>query len=125
MGPPMTEDVPEAEGPLHYQLLFEQHPDAMFAMNVAGRVVAGNQAFAELVGEPLQALTGGSALRFVDPGDVARVRAEFRASLAGRVRSYDVRGLDRHEQAFHVSITHVPVTVDDEVTLVYAILRDI
>jgi two-component system, cell cycle sensor histidine kinase and response regulator CckA len=109
----------------HSALLIEQHPDAMYAMDAEGRVLDGNTAFVELLGQPLDELVGTGLTRFVDRSEWPRVVADFHQALEGQPSTREVQGTDHEGETFHVSVTLVPVLDDGRVVLVYGILRDI
>lgn len=108
-----------------YRSLFEQHPDGVYEFDLQGRFVAGNDALAELTGYGIDDLLGHTFLEIVHPDDAEQAREEFLATVAGQTRSYDATGRRRDGGLFHISITNVPIVIDDEVVGVYGIARDV
>lgn len=108
-----------------YRSLFEQHPDAVYELDLDGGFVTGNAALEELIGYSLAELRDLSYVPFTHPDDVAHVRAEFARAARGEASSYEARGLHRDGHEFHLHITNLPIVIDGEVAGVYGIARDI
>ena len=110
---------------LRYRSLFDQHPDAVYELDLDGGFVIGNAALEELIGYSLTELRELSYVPFTHPDDVAHVSTEFARAARGEARRYEARGIHRDGHEFHLHITNLPIVIDGEVEGVYGIARDI
>ncbi len=108
-----------------FRSLFDEHPDAVYAMDRDGSVTDYNGGFEawtgvrydQIVGRPLEASL------FAEHRDF--VRAQFEAAAAGAARTYEsiAVGVDgRHHDA---RVTNLPIIVEGQVTGVFGIAHDI
>jgi len=112
-------------GEQRYRALFHGHPDAIYLLDLDGRFRDGNQRLAENLQVPCAELIGRRFDRYVAPGELERVRAEFTAALAGGARQYDMTVLRGDGSRFKASITNIPLYENGAVSGVFGIGRDI
>jgi PAS domain S-box-containing protein len=117
-------DPPSHEVTLRYRSLFDQHPDAVFELDLDGQLVTGNAALERMTGYSLPELLAMTYLPLVDTPDRARVTVEFARAAKGEARSYTAGGIHRDGQRFEVRVTNLPIVVDGQVIGVYGIARD-
>jgi PAS domain S-box-containing protein len=108
-----------------YRSLFDYSPNAVFSVDPLGRFVASNAASARLSGysvTELQSLEIGAlilASRAVETG------AAFEQSLRREPQQVDTALTHKDGHVVELSVTGVPIIVDDEVVGVYCIGEDI
>lgn len=100
-------------------------PDAVCELDATGRVVAANTALADLVGRPVAALMGSTLPSLWRADDAERARSELQRTLGGEARSFRAQGDRPDGDACHVTVTTLPIVVDEQVTGAHVVLRDI
>jgi diguanylate cyclase (GGDEF)-like protein/PAS domain S-box-containing protein len=108
-----------------YRALLEGHPEPTFSVDVAGRLVACNRAFAHFVGRPAEAAAGSALTDLVLPAQRATAERAWAAALTGRPQSFqaEFEGPDHTVSVGYVTLA--PVTVDGRVAGAQGIARDV
>lgn len=108
-----------------YRSLFENHPDAVYSLDLRGRFTAANQQAFELLGVGKDDL---DKLRFescVAPEDAARAKSLFEKACTGASQNVDIDCLHADGSRFRANVTHVPIIVGKRVTGVYGIAKNV
>jgi PAS domain S-box-containing protein len=113
------------ESQQHYQSLFEYHPDAVFSLDLDGRVLCGNPAFARLVEAPLAELQQRHFLTFVETADQEKAMNFFQQACQGQSSNYDVGAVSTKGNRLVVNCTKLPIIVNGHLTGVFNIIKDI
>ena len=113
------------ESEQQYRSLFEQHPDAVYSFDAAGRFLSANAACEALTGHQPEELIGQSFLPLVVPEDRERAIGHFRAAMAGSARSYEEAIIHKSGRRVEVSVTKLPILVDGTVVGIYGIAKDL
>jgi PAS domain S-box-containing protein len=108
-----------------YRSLFDQHPDAVIALDVEGRFESGNRACELLSGYRPGDLIGRPFTAVLAPGEAEAVIARFHASLEGAPQSYETAILHRDGHRVAIAVTNVPIVVAGAVTGVFGMIRDL
>ncbi|MFS0776756.1 EAL domain-containing protein [Neobacillus sp. 3P2-tot-E-2] len=108
----------------YYKSLFEENPDAIFIFDLNGKFVVANNAVsiygysvAELIDKPFSG--------FVLPNDLERVTAHFVEAVEGNATNYECSILDKEGKQREISVTNIPIFVNEEIDGVYTIIKDI
>lgn len=108
-----------------YRSLFEENADAIMSLDLCGRVVKVNKALAELSGFSGEELSGGEFGRLFHSDDVPEVYTHFKASRERISGRYEARLVSAAGVVVFVDVTSIPIVVDDEVTGVHLVAKDI
>jgi PAS domain S-box-containing protein len=114
-----------AESEQRFRSLFDLQPDAVFAFDPEGRVVAVNEAAVQLGSYPREAILGHPFGAMIEPTDRERVRGMFDAALAGAPQRYSTIGVRADGKLRMVDVTNLPIMVDGRIVGVYGVTRDV
>lgn len=109
-----------------YRSLFDYHPSAVFSLDRAGRFLTLNEAAQRLTGRTAGELRGMSG--FADlllPGSLSSVTEAFVRVLGRSAEQVEATILRGDGSEVELSLTGLPMVVDDEVVGVYGIAEDI
>jgi PAS domain S-box-containing protein len=108
-----------------YKSLFEQNPDAVFSVDLNGNFISANESTA-LIGETDHAtLMQQNFVTFLPPHEINRVLGYFDEVKKGIPKSYETSIITAKGNRRHLAITDIPIKVNNEVTGVYGIIKDI
>jgi PAS domain S-box-containing protein len=113
------------ESEQRYRSLFEHHPDAIFILSTAPRLVSANAAAERISGYSLDELTRLDFADLVEPDGLAVVRRLFRRVLVGEAQSGQVAIRARDGRRIELRLTLVPMFVDGRVQGIYGIAHDV
>lgn len=108
-----------------FRSLFDQHPDAVYSMDLEGRFTAFNDHFKALSNLGTESVVGQMFDERVAPEHRESVRAHFYAAAAGEARTYELTALTLAGDRFELRVTNLPIVVDGRVTGVFGIAHDI
>lgn len=108
-----------------YRSLFDHHPDAAFSFNLDGIVVSVNEKGAEILACTQAELVGRPLHNFIHPDHQETVQQHFTNAKNGVFKHYDLPLTNKLHEFYFLSITHIPIKVDNKVVGVYAIARDV
>ncbi len=108
-----------------YKSLFDQNPDAVFSMDVAGAFTNVNQAVLELTGLSREELFGRNFRSLADPDDRDRITGHFHSALERRPQRFEAKFIDCHGQPHVLDVTYMPVVANDAIIGVHGLAKDI
>jgi len=108
-----------------YRALFTQNPDAVYAIDLAGRYQGVNSAFVKLCGYCETEICDLDYRVLVAPEDIDRNLKNFKIAASGETVNYELRCLRKDGTRLDVDVTNMPIVVDDRVVGLYGIARDI
>ena len=108
-----------------YRSLFDQHPDAVFSIDLQGRLVSVNAAAERLSGFSAAELHLTPAENFVMPEHRAQAAQQFARSVAGEAVTNELHHLRRDGKRRIALVTSLPIVVDGEITGTFAISHDV
>jgi diguanylate cyclase (GGDEF)-like protein/PAS domain S-box-containing protein len=114
------------EAQQRYQSLFAHNPDAVFALDLHGRVQSINAAGEQVSGYGADALLGHTFREVLDTGaSEAETAVRLERVLRGAPQNYETTITHRagHKVALHV--TTLPIVVDQRIVGVYGIAKDV
>ncbi|MDF1603420.1 ATP-binding protein [Nocardioides sp. YIM 152315] len=114
-----------AETTERYRTLFEYHPDGVFSLSLDGRFTSANEVSARLSGYTEDELCRMSFTDLLPDDQVEAVGRSWDDVVARRPRHLEatIRHKDGHR--VDLSLTGLPIVVDDEIVGVYGIAEDI
>jgi len=114
------------ESEQRYRSLVDHHPDAVFALDRAGRFTSVNATCAALSGYPVDALLAlPSFAPLVVPEDLERAQATVTRTLGGAPGHVELGLRHAAGQRLDLDMTMVPIIVGEGVVGVYGIARDV
>ncbi|MDN4175689.1 ATP-binding protein [Nocardioides sp. SOB77] len=114
-----------AETGERYRSLFQYHPSAVFSLDLEGRFVEANPAAERVSGYAARDLIGMDFARLLEPAQVDVVGAAFLEILQRRAQQLETVVVRPDGSMAEVSVTGLPIVVDDEVVGVYGVAEDI
>ncbi|MEB1809783.1 MAG: PAS domain S-box protein [Bacillaceae bacterium] len=109
----------------HYQSLFKNNLDAVFSFDLAGRYVSVNKALEKLTGYGEEELVRQSFYPLVADEDLQKVIYYFGEAAKGVPQTYDCRVIHKSGRVIHCKVTNIPITIEDKITGIYGICKDI
>jgi len=108
-----------------FRSLFDEHPDAVYSMDLEGRFTSFNGHFRDLTQADAEHVIGRMFDERVAPENRDMVRAHFYAAASGEGGTYEMTALTLADERFDVRVTNLPIVVDGRVTGVFGIAQDI
>lgn len=113
------------ESEQRYRSLFTQHPDAVFSLDLSGIITSANPATTHVTGYCEEEIIGQHYARFVAAGELPRIGEAFSLACQGTPQHYEIEAIRADGDTCHLAVTNLPIVIDDEVTGVYGIARDV
>lgn len=108
-----------------YQSLFDQNPEAVVSLDLNGEFNTINKAAAQLFHCTKEQLVMASLSTLVKYNEIVRLQAHFRNARRGAAQNFEteIRAFD--QQLKKVNITLMPIVINNEITGVYGMIKDI
>jgi len=106
------------------QSLFEHNPDAIYEMDLEGKILTGNPGVKNMLGVALEELPDRSFVPRVHPDDLERAMRHFRLAAAGEPQSYEIRIVTHMGAAIPALVINFPIYADGKITGVYGVAKD-
>jgi PAS domain S-box-containing protein len=107
-----------------FRSLFNEHPDAVYSMDLEGRYTDYNGRLRES-GRTIDQVRGQMFDANVAPEQREVVRAHFNAAVSGQARTYEATAVLDGGHRLDMRVTNLPIVVDGHVTGVFGIAQDI
>ncbi|QIK74598.1 PAS domain-containing sensor histidine kinase [Nocardioides piscis] len=123
----MTPPTPvgeESDVATRYQALIEQHPNAVFGLDVEGRFVEVNPAAGEVSGYEPEQLVGMHFADLLEPDDMPMALEAFTQALAGTPQRIELPIRRQDGGSVHLGVTTIPWIVAGEIRGVYGMAED-
>ncbi|TLS38260.1 sensor domain-containing protein [Pseudalkalibacillus caeni] len=113
------------ENQQHYGSLFENNPDAVFSLNQSGFFTSVNKVVTKMTGYSEEELKKMSFFPLL--GNDVRKKAlyYFEKALKGRMDTYELAIVKKDDDPLYLLVSLMPITINEEVTGVYGIAKDI
>lgn len=108
-----------------YKSLFEDHPDAVFSLDLDGKFQSTNTACTNLFHTYYCETTSYSLLHFIDPKDYQLMETAMQLTKAGTSQTLEIRTKMKENNYYDLHITLIPILVQKVVTGMFGIARDI
>ncbi|WP_051317064.1 putative bifunctional diguanylate cyclase/phosphodiesterase [Ectobacillus panaciterrae] len=107
-----------------YKTLFENHPDAVFSLDMSGNFQSANTSCMEILGYTFEELNGQSFLNYVVEDDQYMARDAIRQAKTGLSQTFEVRACDKEKEFSYLQVTLIPTLVGNKTIGMYGIARD-
>lgn len=108
-----------------FRSLFQEHPDAVYAFNVHGRLIAVNRGFETMLGVEARTVIDRHFREFIPASDRERTQQHFDQALAGNPVTYESKGIRADGSVFEVRITNFPMMSDGRIVGVFGVAHDV
>ena len=108
-----------------YRSLFENHPEAVFLLDRAGRFLSSNPACAALCGYEMGEMVGEPFDALVSPDQIDNAYTYFKRALEGAATTYEITLRRRSGDSVEISVTNIPMLVSGEIAGVFGVARDL
>ena len=108
-----------------YKTFFSSNPDAILALDLNGYFVRLNPACKQITGYSDDEIAKLTYLILVHVEDLDKVFHHFHKAVEGQVQNYDCKIIHSNGHYIVVNITNAPISVNDEIVGVYAVVKDI
>jgi PAS domain S-box-containing protein len=108
-----------------YRSLFQYHPNAVFSLDLEGRFTTANPAAERVSGYSADELLGMAFTDMLPPEELEPTVNAFFQMVERRPQRLEVRFRHKDGRLVDLSVTGLPIVVDDEVVGVYGIAEDI
>ncbi|WP_068619957.1 PAS domain S-box protein [Paenibacillus tuaregi] len=113
------------ESQQRYKSLFEHSPSAVYSFDLAGRYKTVNANLEALSGYSKDELVGKSFKKLIHGPELNKTLYHFGLSMKGQPQTYETTLIHKNGTPVELSVTNVPIIVDDQVVGVYGIASDI
>ncbi|HGO9435163.1 TPA: DUF4084 domain-containing protein, partial [Bacillus cereus] len=108
-----------------YKSLFEDHPDAVFSLNMNGIFQQSNKACESLFTAYYCEVASYSLVHFIDSKDHELLKKALQITKEGRPQTLEVRTKEQEGYYYYLHITLIPTFINKEVVGMFGIARDI
>jgi PAS domain S-box-containing protein len=113
------------ESEQRYRSLFEYNPFCVFQMDLTGRMLTANPHVESLTGWSVSDIQDHSFLKIIHPREINRIKKQFIRVREGNACTTECAILHKNGSWIDLSLTLLPIIVDDKVAGVYGIANDI
>ncbi|MBA2871010.1 diguanylate cyclase (GGDEF)-like protein/PAS domain S-box-containing protein [Anoxybacillus calidus] len=113
------------ESKQRYQSLFEHNQDAVFSLELDGSVSSVNQAAINISGYSREELLTMNFQPLVIPEDLDKSLELFKKAAKGDSQHYDIRIRAKNNDLLYLTVTSVPIVVNNQITGVFNIAKNI
>ncbi|MDF2938812.1 MAG: sensor histidine kinase, partial [Paenibacillaceae bacterium] len=113
------------ESEQRYRSLFEYNPFCVFQMDLSGRMLAANPNGESLTGWTVSDIQDHSFLKIIHSREINRIKKQFIQVREGKACTTECAILHKNGSWIDLSLTLLPIIVDDRVAGVYGIANDI
>ncbi|MBV6717046.1 PAS domain S-box protein [Paenibacillus chitinolyticus] len=108
-----------------YKSLFDYNPSSVYSFDLEGNHVSLNANLARMTGFSRKELLHHSFTSLIEPSLLEKTLAHFHNAKRGIPQNYETTLICKDASLIDVSVTNVPIIVDDEIVGVYGIANDI
>jgi two-component system cell cycle sensor histidine kinase/response regulator CckA len=113
------------ESEQRFKSLFDHNPDAVFSVDLEGRITSVNPAAERLAGVERAELLGQPFDPLVDPANLDEVREHLRRVFLGEPQGFEARVRGAHGRVAELQVTSLPMVVDGEVVGAYGVAKEV
>lgn len=108
-----------------YRSLFDQNPNAVYAISKEGHLLSGNKGLEQMLGYSIEEVKDQGFPKFILDSQVDEVLKHFQRALEGTPQTYEATGVRKDGSHIYAQITNLPIYVDGSIIGVYGIAQDI
>lgn len=112
------------ESSSRYRSLYENNPDAIFSLDLAGRILNGNSAVEKMTGYSLNELIGSKFDGYMDQKEDGLFAADFKLAMAGDSKDFRAKFIGESGQTIGILIHFAPIEVKNKIVGFYATMKD-
>ncbi|WP_171016756.1 PAS domain-containing protein [Pseudalkalibacillus caeni] len=105
--------------------LYFNFPEAIFSLDVSGKIKGMNPASEQLVGYQEKELLFLNYMDFIVPKDVHRVKKQFEIALEGNVVQYETSMITMEKEELYIQITNIPIYIHNEIKGLFGIVKNL
>ncbi|MBP2002598.1 PAS domain S-box-containing protein [Paenibacillus shirakamiensis] len=113
------------ESQQRYKSLFEYSPSAVYSMTLQGQFQTLNPHLATLTGYSKEELLKMNMTDLIEKGDLGRTVEHFDVAVTGIPQKYETTIVRKDKEHRELSVTNVPIYVDQHIVGVYGLANDI
>lgn len=113
------------ESEQRFRSLFHYNLNAIFSLDLTGRILNGNMAVENVTGYAVQDLVGIELTELVTPEDVSLTKKCFQQALYGTIETYRMAIINKKGERVEISMKFTPIIIDHKVTGIYGVLNDV
>lgn len=107
------------------QLSYKYHPDAIYAMNLEGKIINANQATSKLLSYSIDELLNLSYENIISSEEFETFRYYFKKAFEGEVHKFKTAIICKNRKKIEATATTVPIEIDGQIVNVYAYINEI
>ncbi|MBP3951559.1 EAL domain-containing protein [Bacillus suaedae] len=108
-----------------FKSLFKHNPDMVFWIDVNGRFLGANAVAETIIGYEERELLQKSYRDVMADDEVDQVIKQFKQTIKGEPQTFESRIMNSEKDVLEVNVTVMPITVDQNIVGVYAVVKDI
>ena len=112
------------ESSSRYRSLYENNSDAIFSLDLEGRILDGNSAVEKVTGYPLNDLVGSKFNAYIDQEEDGLFDAHFQLAMAGDSKDFRTKFTGKSGKSIGILIHFAPIEVKNKVVGFYATMKD-
>jgi diguanylate cyclase (GGDEF)-like protein/PAS domain S-box-containing protein len=110
----------------YYKSLFENNPDAVFSFDLDGNFLSCNSALEDMFGYSAEELLNGNFEHLIERGYLQKTQDHFLNTIRTRLlQNYETMGIHKNGEIIELSITNIPIIINNELVGVYGIAKNI
>ncbi|MBB6611701.1 PAS domain S-box protein [Pontibacter sp. Tf4] len=109
----------------YYKALFINHPDLVFTLNEEGVIEESNASVSKVTSFGTEESIGKHFAQFIAPAYLEEALQAFRKVIKGGAHAFETVIIDKNGEKIDLSVTLVPVWLDNRITAVHCIAKDI
>ncbi|WP_106497862.1 PAS domain S-box protein [Lentibacillus sp. Marseille-P4043] len=114
------------ENEQRYKSLFDNHPDAIYSLDLEGNYTSGNPAREKITGYVMDELLGKSFLPFITPEDREKTNLHFKRAIEHKQPvNYEIGFKHKSGQKIDLSVVNIPIVIDNQVVGLYGVAKNI
>ncbi|SDY13239.1 PAS domain S-box-containing protein/diguanylate cyclase (GGDEF) domain-containing protein [Evansella caseinilytica] len=107
-----------------YKALFENNPDACYALDQKGNFCLFNEAAMKLTGYSLEEMLGTSFIKLVPEAFLTRIMNTFHSILRGNEEKFELSIFSKNGSVIDLYVTAVPIVMEGTVQGIIGIAKD-
>jgi diguanylate cyclase (GGDEF)-like protein/PAS domain S-box-containing protein len=108
-----------------YQSLFDHNPDVVYSMNLNGIITSANPSLTKMLGYSQEEILGTYVASYLQEEDKGRIIANYKEAVKDQPQSFTARIRHKNGEYLLFSLTSIPIILNDEVTGVFGIGKNI
>lgn len=109
----------------HFKSLFNHNPDAVFAIDLNGRIISVNKVAIQMTFYKRKELLGMFFSRLIKRDDVKEYIRFFQNKVEGKENTLEIRLITKNSHLAFVKITSIPIYLKKEIIGFYHIVKDV